>query len=101
MPISAEKRERALAAMTALRAIREDYKDVLVVLDYVTLFDIANHEIDSDSEQGTADKVLSEEELSGILWRLGKYANSTETSHELLPAMIQYALDERERKEAQ
>lgn len=101
MPISAEKRERAIAALAMLRAIREDYKDVLVVLDFVTLLDIANHEIDSDAENAIAGNVLSEEALAGVLWRLGKYANSTETSHELLPAMIQYALDEQERKEAQ
>lgn len=101
MPISAEKRERALKALAQLRALREDYKDVLVVLDFVTLLDIANHELDSDVENAVAGNVLSEEALAGVLWRLGKYANSTETSHELLPAMIQYALDDQERKAAQ
>lgn len=99
MPISSEKHARALAAMAALQAVRDEYKDVLVVLDYVTLADVANHEIDSDDDPPNAGAVLSEEALEGVLWRLGKYANSSETSHELLPAMVQYALDDHERKE--
>lgn len=98
MPLSQEKTDRAIAALNDLQLLRDSYKDVLVVLDYVTINDVAKHEIDSDAGQ-QADEILTDDELEGVLWRLGKHANSAETSHSLLPAMVQYALDDHERRE--
>ena len=98
MPLSTEKATRAIEALNDLQALRETYKDVLVVLDYVTINDVAKHEIDSDAGQ-QADEVLTDIELESVLWRLGKHANSAETSHSLLPAMLQYVLDDHERRE--
>jgi hypothetical protein len=97
MPISEEKQQRSLQAIAALKALRDEYNDVLTVLDYVTLNDIAKHDIDSD-DSGRADGVLSDADLEGILWRLGKHANSAQTSLDLLPALVQYAIDEHERR---
>jgi hypothetical protein len=97
MQISEEKRQRSLQAVEALKALRDEYTDVLIVLDYVTLSDIAKHEIDSD-DGARADDVLPDADLEGILWRLGKHANSAQTSLDLLPALIQYAIDEHERR---
>lgn len=99
MPISEEKQQRSLQAVAALKAVCDEYRDVLTILDYVTLSDIAKHEVDSE-EDVSAGSVLSEEELSGVLWRLGKYANSAQTSIDLIPTLLQYVLDEHERKEA-
>jgi hypothetical protein len=98
MPLSTEKATRAIEPLNDLQALRDNYKDVLVVLDYVTLNDVAKHEIDSDAGQ-QADDILTDGELEGVLWRLGKHTGSAETSHSLLPAMVQYALDEHERRE--
>lgn len=99
MAISEEKRQRAIQALAALKTVRDEYSDVLAILDYVTLADIAKYSSDSDDIE-RADDVLSDEELEGVLWRLGKYANSAQTSQDLLPTLIRYALDEHERKEA-
>lgn len=100
MPISEEKRQRSMQAIAALKTVRDEYSDVLSILDYVTLVDIAKYGSDSDDVE-RADDILSDEELAGVLWRLGKYANSAQTSQDLLPALVQYALDEHERKELQ
>lgn len=97
MPISEEKANRSKQAFFALKALRDEYSDVLVVLDYVTLEEVAKYEIDSD-DGARADTVLDDKELEGVLWRLGKYTNSAETSRNLIPAMVQYALDEHERQ---
>lgn len=96
MAISEEKRQRCAQALSALKAVRDEYSDVLAILDYVTLLDIATYGSDDDAIR--ADDVLSDEELEGVLWRIGKYANSAQTSQDLLPTWVQYALDDHERK---
>lgn len=99
MPLSPEKLERARRAIVALHDLREEYADVLVVLDYVVISDIAKSQTDSD-ETPVGD-TLSEDELSSVLWRLGKHVGSAETSQNLLPALIQFAVDEHERRDAE
>lgn len=100
MTISPEKLQRAREAIEALQQLRKSYEDVLVVLDYVSVADIAKYESDSD-DGGRADSVLTDEEIESVLWRLGKHVGSSETSANLLPSMIQFALDEHERRELQ
>jgi hypothetical protein len=98
MPLQEEVTERVKEALDRLSDLREAYKDVLVVLDYTTLADIANTQVDSDAGE-TAGDLLDEEQLAAVLWRLGKHVGGDETSHSLLPALIQFALDEKERRE--
>jgi len=98
MPLNEITSERVRSAINDLNALRDKYKDVLVVLDYATLADIANCQIDSDAGE-TADSELNEEQMAAVLWRLGKHVGGDETSHSLLPALIQFALDEKERRE--
>lgn len=97
MPLSPEKIQRAEEAVVALSALRKEYADVLVVLDYVSIKDIANYELETD-EPAVAGAVLDEEALDAIFWRLGKYVGSSEVSANLLPNMLQMALDEHERR---
>lgn len=96
MPLSPEKLERARLALVALHDLREEYADVLVVLDYVLISDIAKAQV--DSEENPAGDILNDDELASILWRLGKHVGSAETSQNLLPAFIQFAVDEHERR---
>ena len=98
MPLQEEVTARVKEALDRLGDLREAYKDVLVVLDYATLADIANTQVDSDAGD-TAVDLLDEEQLAAVLWRLGKHVGGDETSHSLLPALIQFALDEKERRE--
>jgi hypothetical protein len=98
MPLQEEVTERVKEALDRLSDLREAYKDVLVVLDYVTLADIANVQVDSDVGDNAGD-LLDEEQLAAVLWRLGKHVGGDETSHSVLPALIQFALDEKERRE--
>lgn len=98
MPLQEEVTARVKEALDRLVDLREAYKDVLVVLDYTTLADIANTQVDSDVGD-TAGDLLDEEQLAAVLWRLGKHVGGDETSHSLLPALIQFALDEKERRE--
>jgi hypothetical protein len=100
MTISPEKLQRAREALEALQQLRKTYEDVLVVLDYVSVTDIAKYESDSD-DGARADSVLTDEEIESVLWRIGKHVGSSETSVNLLPSMIQFALDEHERRELQ
>jgi len=98
MALSDATIERVQVALSELNALRDAYKDVLVVLDYATLSDIAGTPIDSDSADVAGD-ALDDEQLGAVLWRLGKHVGGDETSHSLLPALIQFALDEKERRE--
>ncbi len=100
MPLSQEKIDRAKEALIAFNKVREQYSDVLVVLDYVTITDVAKYESDSDDGQ-IAGNELAEDELLAVLWRLGKHVGTSETSHHLLPSHIRFALDEHERKKEQ
>jgi hypothetical protein len=100
VPLSQEKIDRAKEALIAFNNVREQYSDVLVVLDYVTITDVAKYESDSDDGQ-IAGNELDEDELLAVLWRLGKHIGTSETSHHLLPSHIRFALDEHERKKAQ
>jgi len=100
MSISELKRDRAWEAINALKKVREEYADVLVVLDVVSVLDIAKFQTDSD-DNGQADKILSDDEIGSILWHLGKHVGGSQTSVDLLPAMVQFALDEHERRNLQ
>lgn len=100
MPLSQEKIDRAQEALVAFNAVRGQYSDVLVALDFVTIVDVAKYEGDSDDGQ-TAGDVLTEDELLAVLWRLGKHVGASETSHHLLPSHVRFALDEHERKKEQ
>jgi hypothetical protein len=71
MPLSDETRARCTEALEALSNLREEYGDVLVVLDYVALSDIANYQ--SDSADGVAGQTLTEEEIQAVLWHVGKH----------------------------
>jgi hypothetical protein len=97
MPISADIAKRALEASAALKRLRDEYRDVLVVLDAVTLVDVANYTTDSD-ENGDISYDLDEDELRAILWHLGKHVGSNQTSQDILPAIVRFAMDEHERK---
>ena len=99
MPLSDETKERAFAAITALKQVQDTYQDVLVVLDYVNITDIAKFGLDSD-DGGSAEDVLSEKELRSVLWHLGKRVGGFETSADLLTALVQFAVDEHERQQA-
>lgn len=99
MPLSEDKLARARLAFAALHALREEYADVLVVLDYVLLSDIANFQ--ADSEENPVGEILTEDELGSVLWRLGKHVGSGQTSQDLLAALIQFALDENERRKSE
>jgi hypothetical protein len=98
VPLSPEKIARCAEALIALKALRENYSDVLVVLDFVTLTDVAKFQADSD-ENGPAGETLTEKELESVLWRLGKHVGCSETSNDLLPSVVQFALDEHTRRE--
>lgn len=100
MPLSQEKIDRAKEALIAFNNVREQYSDVLVVLDYVTIIDVSKYESDSDDGIIAGD-MLDEAELLAVLWRLGKHVGTAETSHHLLPSHIRFALDEHERKKEQ
>jgi hypothetical protein len=99
MPLSDETKERAFAAITALKQVQDTYQDVLVVLDYVNITDIAKFGLDSD-DGSVAEDVLSEKELRSVLWHLGKRVGGFETSADLLPALVQFAVDEHERQQS-
>ena len=98
MPLSPEKIERCKEAISALKDLRAKYSDVLVVLDFVALTDVAKFQADSD-ENGPAGETLTEKEMESVLWRLGKHVGCSETSNDLLPSVIQFALDEHARRE--
>lgn len=97
MPLSDEIRQRSAEAANALKKLRDDYSDVLVVLDAVTIVDVSKFETDSD-ENTDISHDLDEDELRAILWHLGKHVGSNQTSHDLLPSIVRFAMDEHERK---
>jgi hypothetical protein len=97
MPLADETKARANEAVSALKKLCADYSDVMVVLDFVTLNDIAAFALDSD-DPGSSIDFLPESSLRAILWHLGKNVGSLQTSHDLLPAIVQFALDEHERQ---
>lgn len=99
MPLSAETKDRAFAAIAALKQVQDAYHDVLVVLDYVSVADIAKFGLDSD-DGSSAEDVLDEKELRSVLWHLGKRVGGFETSADLLPALVQFAVDEHERQQS-
>jgi hypothetical protein len=94
MPLSADKLARCNEALTALHQLRGDYGDVLIVLDYVSLADVNNYQSDTDDKR--AGDVLTEEEMSGVLWHVGKQVGGT--SPDLIAAHVEYALDEHTRR---
>lgn len=94
MGISPEKLARCNEALDAMRAVRNEYADVLVVLDYVSLADIANYQ--PDAEDQTAGDVLNEEELNAVLWHVGKHVGGA--SQDVLPALVEFALADHERR---
>jgi hypothetical protein len=98
MALSETQFTRVNEALTALQAVRDEFKDVLVVLDYATIADIDNTQIDHDAGDVAGD-ALTPAQLDAVLWRLGKHVGGDETSHSLLPAMVQFELDEQERRE--
>jgi hypothetical protein len=97
MPLSDSIKQRSAEAANALKQLREDYRDVLVVLDAVTIVDISKHAVDSD-EHDDISYDLDEDELRAILWHLGKHVGSNQTSQDLLPSIVRFAMDEHERK---
>lgn len=94
MPLSADKLARCNEAITALHQLREDYGDVLVVLDYVSLSDINNYQ--PDTEDKRAGEILTEDEMAGVLWHVGKQVGGT--SPDILASYVEYALDEHARR---
>ena len=94
MPLSSEKLTRCNEAITAMHQLREDYGDVLVVLDYVSLSDVNNYQ--PDIEDKRAGEILTEDEMAGVLWHVGKQFGGT--SHEILASYVDYALDEHARR---
>lgn len=88
MSLSPEKTARCNEAVAALRALRDEYSDVLVVLDYVVLDDIATYQSADDDK--LAGDVLSEEELNAVLWHVGKHIGGA--SQDILPALVEFAL---------
>lgn len=100
MTISADKLQRSQEALALLTQLRKDYADVLVVLDYVSFQDIANYEPDFDDPDRDGEH-LTDDEVESVLWRLGKHVGSSETSVDLLPNIVQFVVDERERKKQQ
>jgi hypothetical protein len=100
VPLSTTTAARAEDAIIALQNIREQYKDVLVVLDFVTILDIAAERDYDDTEIDLIEK-LPEDTLKTILWHLGKYVGSNQNSKDILPAIIQFTLAEYERRSKQ
>jgi hypothetical protein len=97
MSLSDSIKQRSAEAANALKQLRENYRDVLVVLDAVTIVDVSKHATDSDENEDISYD-LDEDELRAILWHLGKHVGSNQTSHDLLPSIVRFALDEHERK---
>lgn len=100
MALSEETKNRAFEALAALKQVQDAYADVLVVLDYVNILDIAKFELDSD-DGGRADDVLGEKELRSVLWHVGKRVGGFEASADMLPALVQFAVDENERQRSE
>ncbi len=94
MPLSQEKLERCQAAVEALHAFREEYGDALVVLDYVSLADVSNYH--SDSNDIAAGAVLDDDEMSAVLWHVGKHVGCM--SQDILASLVEFALDEHVRR---
>lgn len=94
MPLSEEKIARCQEAMAALTGIREQYADVLVVLDYVMLTDISNYQ--TDSADGPAGATLNDDEMAAILWHAGKHIGGM--SQDILASLVEFAMDEHTRR---
>lgn len=94
MPLSEATKERCQIALDALRALREEYADVLVVLDYVSLSDIAKYQ--SDGDDPIAGEVLTEEEMGAVLWHVGKHIGNA--SQDVLAALVDFALNDHVRR---
>lgn len=94
MPLSEEKLARCQAAIDALHELREEYGDVLVVLDYVSLSDVSDYQPDSSDERAGA--ILDEDEMGAVLWHVGKHVGCM--SHDILASLVEFALDEHVRR---
>jgi len=98
MTISADKIQRASDAVAALQALTKEFSDVLLVLDYVSVNDVLNFDdVDADLSAPVSE-ILTDDDVASILWHLGKHAGGYETSATILPNIVQYVLDEHERK---
>jgi hypothetical protein len=97
MALSDEIKSRVFDAITALKHVQDTYADVLVVLDHVNIADVATFALDSDDNLCAGD-ILSERELKSVLWHVGKRVGGFETSADLLPPLVQFAVDENERQ---
>jgi hypothetical protein len=101
MALSDQKMHRSRAALEALSALKREYADVLVVLDYVSVDDILHYD-DEDFELDTPiSEILTDDDIESILWRVGRHAGVYETSANILPSIVQYVLDDYARKSAQ
>lgn len=98
MPLSADKIQRSRDAVSALTALRREYADVLVVLDYVSVDDILQYDDDDTEIDQPLAQILTDDDIESILWRLGRHAGVYETSANILPSIVQYVLDDYERK---
>jgi hypothetical protein len=101
MPLSADKIQRSRDAVSALTALLREYSDVLVVLDYVSVDDILQYDDDDTEIDQPLEQILTDDDIEAILWRLGRHAGVYETSANILPSIVQYVLDDYERKAAQ
>ena len=95
MPLSDDNIKRCHAAVEALKAVRKEFEDVLVVLDYVALSDINSYQ--PDSIDVPAGEILSEEEMAAVLWHVGKHVGGS--SQDVLAYLVEFALEEHKRRE--
>jgi hypothetical protein len=98
MAISEEKIQRSREAIAALQDLSRKYADVLGGLDYVSVDDILNFD---DGDIGLSEPladVLTDDDVESILWHVGKHAGGYESAATALPNIIQYVLDDHERK---
>lgn len=98
MALSDAKIQRSRDAVAALTTLIKEYADVLAVLDYVSVDEILDY--DSDDDRNVA-QILTDDDIESILWRVGRHAGVYETSASIMPSIVQYVLDDHERKSAQ
>lgn len=100
MPLSDAKIQRSREAVAALMQLAKEYSDVLVVLDYVSVAEILDY-YDDDHHDRPLEQILTDDDIGAILWRVGRHAGVYETSANILPSLVQYVIDDYERKSAQ
>lgn len=100
MSLSPEKLQRAREAVAALTALSREYSDVIVVLDHVSVDDILQYDDDDAQLDRPLAEILTDDDIESILWRVGKHAGVYETSANILPSIVQYVIDDYERKSA-